>query len=195
MATETLYADAHITGNVTNPDNAIGNTPSTWAGVTNANTSATSRWSLANPVDPLAAGQTHTLSCVVRKGSNTGDPSVVLTLFDNGTSVKGSGSVTVTSTTGQTVSVTFTTSEVSNGANVEAQLAITGAAGGGTARNSAQVSHFTFTAETAPVATAPAAVNDLSATAGDGEVVLTWTAPADGGAAITDYIVQYRVKP
>ncbi len=34
----------------------------------------------------------------------------------------------------------------------------------------------------------------LVATAGDTQVALTWTAPAsDGGSAITDYIVQYRV--
>lgn len=44
-----------------------------------------------------------------------------------------------------------------------------------------------------PVAdTIPAAVDDLAGTAGDEEVVLTWTAPDDGGATITDYVVQYR---
>lgn len=40
--------------------------------------------------------------------------------------------------------------------------------------------------------TVPAAVDDLAGTAGDSQVVLTWTAPDDGGSAITDYIVQYR---
>lgn len=39
----------------------------------------------------------------------------------------------------------------------------------------------------------PEAVTDLVATPGDGQVALTWTAPADGGFAITDYIVQYRI--
>ena len=41
-------------------------------------------------------------------------------------------------------------------------------------------------------ATVPDAVSDLAGTAGDAEVVLTWSAPPNGGAAITDYIVQYR---
>ena len=37
----------------------------------------------------------------------------------------------------------------------------------------------------------PAAVSDLSATAGDNEVTLTWSAPASNGSAITGYYVQY----
>ena len=41
-------------------------------------------------------------------------------------------------------------------------------------------------------ADAPAAITNLAGTAGDTQVVLTWTAPANNGAAITDYIVQYR---
>lgn len=43
--------------------------------------------------------------------------------------------------------------------------------------------------------TVPAAVTNLAGTAGNAQVPLTWTAPADGGSAITDYIVQYRVAP
>ena len=40
--------------------------------------------------------------------------------------------------------------------------------------------------------TAPSAPSNLTAAAGDGQVVLTWEAPArDGGAAITDY--EYRI--
>ncbi len=50
----------------------------------------------------------------------------------------------------------------------------------------------TFRAAPAGGATVPAAVSDLAGTAGNTQVPLTWTAPADGGAAITDYIVQYR---
>jgi hypothetical protein len=39
----------------------------------------------------------------------------------------------------------------------------------------------------------PNAVVDLVGVAGDGQVALSWTAPLDGGSAITDYIVQYRI--
>lgn len=41
-----------------------------------------------------------------------------------------------------------------------------------------------------PPATAPDAVTDLAATPGDTQVALAWSAPADGGAAITDYVVE-----
>jgi hypothetical protein len=40
------------------------------------------------------------------------------------------------------------------------------------------------------VTTAPGQVTGLAAVAGDGQVSLTWTAPASGGAAITDYVIE-----
>lgn len=40
--------------------------------------------------------------------------------------------------------------------------------------------------------TIPDAVIDLAGTIGDQQVALTWTAPDDGGSAITDYVVQWR---
>ena len=47
----------------------------------------------------------------------------------------------------------------------------------------------------AQAATAPGAVGQPTATAGanPGEVVLTWTAPAANGSAITDYVVEYSL--
>lgn len=44
-------------------------------------------------------------------------------------------------------------------------------------------------------ATVPGAVTNLAGTAGNTQVPLTWTAPANGGSPITDYIVQYRIVP
>ncbi|MCW2366595.1 hypothetical protein M2341_002042 [Sphingobium sp. B7D2B] len=42
--------------------------------------------------------------------------------------------------------------------------------------------------------TVPAVISGLTATAGDGQVVLTLSAPANGGAAITDYVYQYKLN-
>ncbi|MGA0732737.1 MAG: fibronectin type III domain-containing protein, partial [Candidatus Nanopelagicales bacterium] len=40
-------------------------------------------------------------------------------------------------------------------------------------------------------ASAPSAPTGLTATAGNGQVSLSWTAGSDGGAAITDYVIEY----
>jgi len=42
-----------------------------------------------------------------------------------------------------------------------------------------------------PVTSAPSAIIDLSAIAGSEEVDLMWSAPADGGDPITDYVIQF----
>lgn len=44
---------------------------------------------------------------------------------------------------------------------------------------------------TATPSTVPSAITDLAGTAGDTQVTLNWTAPSNGGSAITDY--EYRV--
>jgi hypothetical protein len=52
-----------------------------------------------------------------------------------------------------------------------------------------------FSTPSAPVTpiTVPTAPRNLAATPGDRQVTLTWSAPAsDGGAAITDYVVQFK---
>jgi len=65
---------------------------------------------------------------------------------------------------------------------------------GGTT-HAATATGTSVTSGSASAATNPDAVVDLAATAGTNEATLTWTAPADNGSAITDYVVQYRVKP
>jgi hypothetical protein len=53
-----------------------------------------------------------------------------------------------------------------------------------------------FQAAKSSIATpqAPAAITNLAATAGDGQVALTWSAPSGNGSAITDYVIEYKTS-
>jgi hypothetical protein len=86
------------------------------------------------------------------------------------------------------------TYDLTNARNAALLLAVRPAADVFTGTVAVTLGPFTSSA-TGSVPVVPEAVDDLDATPGDTEVDLTWTAPADGGGAITDYIVQFRVKP
>lgn len=151
---ETLYATSHITGSFTNPTNAVGSGAGTWAGALNTSTNATSRWAIGDPVDPLTASATQTIAVQARKGSNSGTPTIALNLYENGTLVRQIGSTTnVTSTTGQAVTGTFTSSEISDRTAVEIEVVMTAAGGSPSVRNSAQVDYIQWTADTTAAAT------------------------------------------
>ena len=49
----------------------------------------------------------------------------------------------------------------------------------------------TSTSSSVTPRTTPSALTSLSGTAGNTQVVLTWSAPVNGGAVITDYVVEY----
>ncbi|MGA1437029.1 MAG: fibronectin type III domain-containing protein, partial [Ilumatobacteraceae bacterium] len=68
-----------------------------------------------------------------------------------------------------------------NGCNRTRYIVEYGGDGGSTSSASATIT----------VATAPGQPTSLTATAGDGQVELSWTAPDTGGASITDYVVEY----
>lgn len=146
---EVLYAASHIAGAFANPDNAIGDTPATWAGVLNQNASYTSRWAIADTVLPLTPSATQTVEVVARKGSNSGTPTIAINLYENGTLVQAIAAATnVTSTTSQTVSGTFNSSVITDPANVEIEVVEVGAGGNPSTRNSAQISLIRWTADT-----------------------------------------------
>ena len=87
---------------------------------------------------------------------------------------------------GTSTDLTGTTPALTKGASVDFRVRSTNSVGTGS--DSATFSD-------AVPATVPSAVQSLSAAAGDGQLVLTWTAPSDaGGASITDYVVGYRLN-
>jgi hypothetical protein len=146
---EFLYASSHITGSLANPTLALGEPDTLWSGVVNANTSATSRYAIADPVDPLTESATQTVNVLARKGFNSNNPSVAVNLYVDGSPV-GSlvASTTITSTTGQTLTGTFNSSEVADPADVEIEVVVSGAGGSPSARNSAQINHIEWVADT-----------------------------------------------
>jgi hypothetical protein len=143
-STELKYASSHITGAFTNPTNAVGTSDSTWAGDLNTSTSYTSRWAMEDPSRAITG--TQTISVFAKKGSNSGNPTIAINLYESSSLVTSVvGDTSVTSTTGQTVSGTFNASIISNPNNVEIEVVQTAAGGGPSARNSAQIEYIEWT--------------------------------------------------
>ena len=151
MATASLYFVSHVTGGVSTPNNALGNTPSTWTTDANANVSWTSRWRLDVVAGDWDIEGTQSITLRMRKGSNTGNPTVSsVQLWQGGSSVAtltlASGSTTISSTTGQDLVYNFDGSLLDGFTDVDIQVATSGVPGGGTARNACAIAMCTWAA-------------------------------------------------
>lgn len=152
MATEVRYADSVFSGSTSGSADAQGAADGTYTSDVD-NVSWTCRWNMQALTDSTVSLTTTTndqsVTIRTRKDTGTGDPSYVLTVYEGGTLVYTSGSTTVTSTTSQDNTFTWTSSGT-NGSNVDMQLAVTAAGGGPSARATVQVDAFTWTASYNP---------------------------------------------
>ena len=88
-----------------------------------------------------------------------------------------------TATATQSSSATFTVTGLTNGTSYKFKVAATNAAGDGS---------YSTSSSAVTAYTTPGAPTSVAGTAGEGEVALSWSAPAsNGGNSITDYIIQY----
>lgn len=188
MAIETLYATSHITGNFLNPTNAVGNTPTTWAGELNVGSSPTSRWAMGDTVESPFG--TVTFGVTVRKGTNSGNPTFQVNAWQNGVLIANViPSTSVTSTTGVEVTGTLASTSISDFIGLELEIVVSGAGGGPSVRNSAQVSHMRYSVDTQPFVVPGPPENVTAASASSTSVKVDWTAPLTGTAVST-----YNVK-
>lgn len=165
MAIERLYGTNWVPGNgFVNPGAATGSNAATWAGEVNVNSSPSGDWEFADPSGPLQAGVSHWFRMNVRKGSNSGVPTIDAYVMQGAVQVAQIVSnLAVTNTTfGQEVGGQVPSSLITNPADIRIRLVVAGAGGSPSNRNSVQVSHFWWDADVAaaapPSVSAPFAV-------------------------------------
>ena len=149
MATTTLYFASSVSGTVTTPANALGAPNGVFTGDVNVATNWTHRWRFT--AQSGTAQNTQTLTLRVRKGSNSGNPSIsAARLYKDGVLVSTltvpANSITATATTGQDVTITFAGSVLGalTGSTVDIEIDAASAAGGATVRNTVQLDSVTW---------------------------------------------------
>lgn len=92
------------------------------------------------------------------------------------------GAASWTTFSDSVATTTSTVTGLSNGTTYEFRVATV---------TMSSTSSYSSVATTTPLTT-PSAPNDVAAIPGNRQIELTWSAPANGGSAITDYVIQYK---
>lgn len=146
---EFLYAASHLAGDCPNPTNALGASDGSWAGPTSNNTPWSSRWAIADPVDPLTPSSLQTFRVLARKTAHSSDPTITVELWQGGTPLATlvSGQ-TISSTIGTTVTASVAASQITDPSAIE--VVVAGASGGGNpnSRASVQIDSIEWEADT-----------------------------------------------
>ena len=148
--TATLYFTSHVTGSVSDPNNALGAPDGVFTTDGNDNISWTSEWQFGTVTGDAVPRTTQTVTLRVRKGSNSGNPEVTSIRVRQGSAyatfnLLGS-SVTVSSTTGADIVVTFDGSVLTAVTGTSLEVVTSAAGGAPTARNSVEVDAATWDA-------------------------------------------------
>lgn len=152
MTTSSLYFVSSVSGSCSTPGNALGAPDGVWTTDANAATNWTHRWQLDTVSGSGSPIGTQSVTLRLRKGSNSGNPTVTsVTLYQAGSSLGAltliTGSTTISSTTGQDLVYQFDGSLLSGLAEVDVEIVTTSAGGGPSARNAVAIDAGTWLAD------------------------------------------------
>lgn len=198
MATTNLYFVSSISGNVSTPNNALGAPNAVFTTDTDTNTPWTHEWALDTVSGSAIGTQTFTLR--VRKGSNTGDPTVTsIILKQDGVAVTANllgSTFTVTSTTGEDIQVT-TSGTLNTIANLSLEIVTSGTGGSPSAINAVSIDAVTYLADYLPpiFGTFAATETGDDTISSTGKVIVQGIMSSEGALDTASFIGQvYRVK-
>jgi len=147
---ETLYASGSSSGGCLTPTNAVGTTSGTWT--TNIdNSSWTHIWDLDNPVGTLEGTDVVEVLIRARHQDGTGNPTInSVRILESGTE-RGANSTgwTITSASGEDVTLTVSVSGMTNWDNAQIEIATTAAGGSPSVRSAVQVDYMHATVQNA----------------------------------------------
>lgn len=154
MADQTVYFASSISGDATNPNNAVGSGTGTWAGgPINSGTSWIHQWGLTNPTENQLRAELQTITLWLRKGTNSGNPTIVVRVLRDGAELANSGSRTISSSTGQGIQVSWTPTAGESSQGISVEIACTAAGGSPGVRNSVEIDYAWLVAKTQAGAT------------------------------------------
>jgi hypothetical protein len=183
MAPSALLEQTNLTGVVGNIQDDPDSPDANWLVATSNSVNTVARAGFGTPTNPPTVGAAlQEFRARVRKNSsNSGNPTAQLQLYENGILVASGSSASVTSTTGQVISLTWNASSLgtSDGSLVECRVNTTAAGGGPSVRNSVDIGAIEWNAETSAVAAALAG-NAIGQAVASG--ILTTQIPLIGAA-------------
>jgi hypothetical protein len=148
MATTTLYFTSSTSGNITTPANALGAADDSWAG---SNQAFTHRWRFQTiSGGPWSPSGTQSIDLLFKKNATGGGtPAVTSVRLFEGSTDKGlifNTSTSITSNTGQIITVTFASSLITDFINIDLEITAT-SNGGGPNQRGVQIDSATWTAQ------------------------------------------------
>lgn len=149
MADQTVYFASEAGGTALNPNNAVGSTTGTWAGgPLNGSTGWTHSWAYSDPTDTQLRNESNNFTFWFRKGTNSGNPTVDISIIRGGVTLATSGARTISSTTGQGIIVTYTPAAGESSQGLSVTITCTAAGGSPSVRNSAEIDYGSWFAKT-----------------------------------------------